>query len=151
MKEETTGLGGRLDPQDEDKGVKDYCKVGGAHRERSSRKCKCEKQLGGGLQTMKPLLHLTWMPPLWDGAECCQLLQFFLRTVLTASVTTLWASSLTSLQAILHNVLRCQSDLLKQQPKYVASLLKILKCFPMEDVFFKLLFLVTKLFLQTQI
>lgn len=65
MKEETTGLGGRLDPQDEDEGVKDYCKVGGgAHRERSSRKCKCEKQLGGGLQTMKPLLHLTWMPPL---------------------------------------------------------------------------------------
>lgn len=29
MKEETTGLGGRLDPQDEDEGVKDYCKVGG--------------------------------------------------------------------------------------------------------------------------
>lgn len=31
MKEETTGLGGRLDPQDEDEGVKDYCKVGGGH------------------------------------------------------------------------------------------------------------------------
>lgn len=52
------------------------------------------------------------------------------------------------LQAILHNVFRCQSDLLKQKPNYVTSLLKILKWFPMENVFFKLLFLAAKPFLQ---
>lgn len=103
----------------------------------------------GGLQTLKPLLHQTWMPPLWDGAQSRQLVQFSFRTVSTASVTTLRGSSLTSLQVILRDVLRCQSDLSKQKPKYVTSLLKILKWFPMEDVFFKLLFLVSKPFLQT--
>lgn len=77
-------------------------------------------------------------------------LTFFLRTVATASVTNPWASHLTSLQFILHSVFRCQSDLLKQKPNYVTSLLKILKRFPMKAVFFKLLFLAAKPFFQTK-
>lgn len=123
----------------------DYCKAG-VPELRPGRRWKCEKQPGEDLQTVKPLLRRKWTEPRVAISHISPALDSF-NSVCDKPL----GLPITSLRFILHHVFRCQSDLLRQKPNYVTSQLKILKRFPVKTVFFKLLFLAAKPFLQTQV
>lgn len=118
----------------------------GSQRQKPSRKCKCEKQLDAALAPSKvDAATLGWSPEL----PVPTFFSFGLFQQPQWQVSGPPVSPPSNPPSTMCS--DAKSGLLKWKPNYATSLLKILKWFPIEAVFFKVLFLAAKPFLQTKV